>query len=59
MPPTDPTDLDTITLARRLCDLTGDERRVQVDFLLHLDEFDRRRAFLPLGFERVKLLILG
>lgn len=50
MPPTDPADLDTITLARRLCDLAGDERRVQVDFLLHLDEFDRRQAFVPLGF---------
>jgi 5-methylcytosine-specific restriction endonuclease McrA len=46
----DPADLDSATLARRLHDLAGDERRVQVDFLLHLDEFDRRQAFVPLGF---------
>ncbi|HUL57978.1 MAG TPA: HNH endonuclease [Anaeromyxobacteraceae bacterium] len=31
-------------------DLAGDERQVQVDFLLHLDEFDRRQEYLPLGF---------
>ena len=37
-------------LARRLAALAGDERAVQADFLLHLDEFDRRRAYLPLGF---------
>ncbi len=42
--------LDSRTLARRLGELAGDERRVQVDFLLHLDEFDRRRAFLELGY---------
>jgi hypothetical protein len=41
--------LDSRTLARRLGELAGDERRVQVEFLLHLDEFDRRRAFLELG----------
>jgi 5-methylcytosine-specific restriction endonuclease McrA len=46
----DPAALDSATLARRLHDLAGDERRVQVDFLLHLDEFDRRQAFVPLGF---------
>jgi hypothetical protein len=46
----DPAALDSATLARRLHDLAGDERRVQVDFLLHLDEFDRRQAFLALGF---------
>ena len=42
--------LDARTLARRLGELAGDERRVQVDFLLHLDEFDRRRAWLELGY---------
>jgi len=42
--------LDARTLARRLGELAGDERRVQVEFLLHLDEFDRRRAFLELGY---------
>ncbi len=42
--------LDSRTLARRLGELAGDERQVQVDFLLHLEEFDRRRAFLELGY---------
>lgn len=50
MLPCEPAALDSATLARRLHDLVGDERRVQVDFLLHLDEFDRRQAFLQAGF---------
>jgi 5-methylcytosine-specific restriction endonuclease McrA len=50
MPSHGPAALDSAALARRLQDLVGDERRIQVDFLLHLDEFDRRQAFLPLGF---------
>jgi 5-methylcytosine-specific restriction endonuclease McrA len=41
-----PSSLDSATLTRRLGELAGDERNVQVDFLLHLDEFDRRRAYL-------------
>ncbi len=45
-----PSSLDSRTLARRLGELAGDERQVQVDFLLHLDEFDRRRAWAGLGF---------
>ncbi len=45
-----PASLDSPSLARRLGELAGDERHVQVDFLLHLDEFDRRRAWLELGF---------
>jgi len=45
-----PAALDSATLALRLRDLVGDERRVQVEFLLHLDEFDRRQAFLQAGF---------
>jgi hypothetical protein len=45
-----PSTLDSATLVRRLHDLAGDERRVQVDFLLHLDELDRRRAYLIAGF---------
>ncbi len=45
-----PSSLDARTLARRLGELAGDERQVQVDFLLHLDEFDRRRAYLEVGF---------
>ncbi len=47
---TTPSSLDASSLARRLGELAGGERRVQVDFLLHLDEFDRRRAYLDLGF---------
>ena len=50
MAPQSPSSLDSRTLARRLGELAGDERRVQVDFLLHLDEFDRRRAWLGLGY---------
>src|SRR5574341_1595952 len=42
--------LDSRTLARRLAELAGDERQVQVDVLLHLDEFDRRRAWAELGY---------
>ncbi len=42
--------LDSKLLARRLHDLVGEERNVQVDFLLHLDEFDRRRAYLEEGY---------
>jgi hypothetical protein len=45
-----PRSLDSASLARRLRDLAGDERAVQVDFLLHLDEFDRRQEYLPHGF---------
>jgi hypothetical protein len=45
-----PSSLDSAALAGRLRDLAGDERNVQVDFLLHLDEFDRRSAFLDAGF---------
>jgi hypothetical protein len=37
-----PASLSASDLARRLADLCGDERNVQVDFLLHLGEFDRR-----------------
>jgi 5-methylcytosine-specific restriction endonuclease McrA len=46
----DPSSLDSHALARRLHDLVGDERKLQVEFLLHLDEFDRRQAFLQAGF---------
>jgi hypothetical protein len=47
---TQPSSLDSRTLARRLGEFAGDERKVQVEFLLHLDEFDRRRAYLELGY---------
>jgi hypothetical protein len=46
-----PSSLPSDTLARRLGELAGEERHVQVDFLLHLDAFDRRRAFLELGHD--------
>ena len=45
-----PSSLDARSLARRLGELAGEERHVQVEFLLHLGEFDRRRAWLELGY---------
>lgn len=47
----EPCSLTTPALAQRLVELTGEEREVLVDFLLHLDEFERRRAFLHAGYE--------
>jgi hypothetical protein len=41
--------LDSAALSRRLAQLAGDEREVQVTFLLHLEEFDRRRAWAEAG----------
>jgi hypothetical protein len=49
MPTPAPSSLDSTTLAARLRDLAGEEREVQVEFLLHLDEFERRRAYLEVG----------
>lgn len=37
-------------LQRRLRRLTGNERQIQVAFLLHLAEFDERRGFADLGY---------
>ncbi len=45
-----PSALDAAALVLRLGELVGDERTIQVEFLLHLDEFDRRRAYLEAGF---------
>ena len=45
-----PSSLDSDALARRLHDFVSGERANQVDFLLHLDEFDRREEYLPRGF---------
>jgi 5-methylcytosine-specific restriction endonuclease McrA len=45
-----PSTLASADLARRLAELVGDERHIQVEFLLHLDEFDRRRAWAEIGF---------
>ena len=42
--------IETAALSRRLGELTGDERALKVEFLLHLDEYDRRRAYLEAGF---------
>ena len=41
---------DAISMNRQLVELLGHERRVQVDFLLALADFDRRRLYLDLGF---------
>ena len=51
MTATIPRSLSSDALARRLAELAGDERQVQVDFLLHLDAFDQRRAWLEAGYE--------
>jgi hypothetical protein len=45
-----PSSLDSATLTRRLGELARDERNAQVEFLLHLDEFDRRRAYVDAGY---------
>jgi hypothetical protein len=50
MPATAPALLDPAALAHRLAELAGDERAVQVEFLLHLGEFDRREAWLAAGY---------
>jgi len=49
MPAPIPASLDSNALALRLAELAGEEREVQVDFLLHLAEFDARRAYLEAG----------
>jgi len=49
--PTNPTALDSAALSRRLSELAGHEREVQVEFLRHLDEYDRRRAYLEEGYD--------
>ena len=45
-----PSSLDSAALARRLGELAGHEREVQVEFLLHLAEFDTRRAWAEEGY---------
>jgi hypothetical protein len=47
---TDPHLLDAPTLAARLRELAREKRNVDVDFLLHLDVFDARSAYLEAGF---------
>ncbi len=50
MADTTPASLDSTALSRRLGELAGHEREVQVEFLLHLEEFDRRRAWAEAGY---------
>jgi 5-methylcytosine-specific restriction endonuclease McrA len=45
-----PSSLDSATLSRRLGELAGHEREVQVEFLLHLEVFDTRRAWAEEGY---------
>jgi hypothetical protein len=46
-----PSRLDSATLSRRLGELVGGERELQVDFLLHLDEYDRRCTYVEEGYD--------
>jgi 5-methylcytosine-specific restriction endonuclease McrA len=50
MADTTPASLDSTALSRRLGELAGHERKVQVEFLLHLEEYDRRRAWAEAGY---------
>jgi hypothetical protein len=50
MPALAPSSLDSKVLAARLAELTGEGRNIEVEFLLHLDEYDRRRAYLEAGY---------
>ncbi len=47
---TTPASLDSTALSRRLGELAGHERQVQVEFLVHLEEYDRRRAWAEAGY---------
>ncbi|HET9555307.1 MAG TPA: HNH endonuclease signature motif containing protein [Anaeromyxobacteraceae bacterium] len=47
---TAPAMLADAALAHRLVELAGNERAVQVEFLLHLAEYDRREAWLAAGY---------
>lgn len=42
--------LDLRSLSDRLRALSGEERNVQADFLIHLDALDRRRGYAELGY---------
>ena len=46
-----PCSLAVDVLARRLAELVGEEREALVAFLLHLEEFDRRRAWAEAGYD--------
>ena len=49
MSPAELSALDAQALSSQLRSLAGEERAIQAQFLQHLDELDRRRAFLELG----------
>src|SRR5215475_1239711 len=44
---------DAASFMQFLDKLLGSERRVQVDFLIALAEFDRQELFLPLGYSTI------
>jgi 5-methylcytosine-specific restriction endonuclease McrA len=46
-----PSSLAPDVLARRLAELVAEERGALVEFLLHLEEFDRRRAWAEAGYD--------
>jgi hypothetical protein len=46
-----PSFLSADVLARRLAELVAAERGALVEFLLHLEEFDRRRAWAEAGYD--------
>jgi hypothetical protein len=48
--PAAPSALSDSDLSRRLRELCGEERHLQVEFLLHLDVFDRRRGWAEAGY---------
>jgi len=56
---THPASLDSAALSRRLSQLAGSEREVQVEFLLHLAEYDLRRAYLEAGFGSIWDYVTG
>jgi 5-methylcytosine-specific restriction endonuclease McrA len=46
-----PSSLSPEALARRLAELVASEREALVEFLLHLEEFDRRRLWAEAGYD--------
>src|SRR5512138_724185 len=51
MNPLVPSSLSPDALARRLAELAANEREALVEFLLHLEEFDRRRLWAEAGYD--------
>src|SRR5215470_7009205 len=44
---------DAVSFRQTLCNLLGSERRVQVEFLIALAEFDRQELYLTLGYSTI------